>query len=592
MNRKNTTAAFRDPNAVTARTVFTRDFAKLVVPLILQALLNSLINATDSFMLGRLSQQGMSAIALACQVSQIAMAYFGAICIGSTALIAQYHGNDDMESVRKVSVIALQFSAGGGLLFFLISLFIPEAVMRIFTNEADLIPLGVSYLRMVSFSFLFASVSQIYLNVMKNTGNARTSAVIGSVPVVLNIILNYLLIFGKLGFPALGARGAAIATTVSRAVELVLVAAWISRSKQLKNGSFRDYFTLHRGLMRKFIRYTTPSVSHSCLWYIADAMLVAVLGHMGSDVVSANAVALTLYAVASSFVCNSYSSAVGISLGHMLGKGEVERAKRAGDLFLTASVLLGVMMCALTVLFGPFVIPLYSTLSDQAVRYLRMMIFVIGAKCVFKSFNFTLAAGIFTAGGDIEYITKLDIVNMWFVVLPASAIAAFVLRLSPMAVYVIVNMDETIKIYQMIAHYRKYVWAKNLTRKEWAPPGKYDRQIRAKIIDEMPLGVMVISNAGRVVLVNDACAALLGMEREAIEGGDYRSLFLAEDGSRDELSNLLIDAMTDKTAPKEIHLSCLCGAEKRRLRVRASYMEDEDCRIGLCVMISEGESAV
>lgn len=582
-------SGLREPSLAAVRAAFTGDFLKLLVPMLLQAVLGSLINATDSFMLGRLSQQAMSAITLACQVSQVALSYFSALCVGCTALIAQYHGNNDTDSVRKVSVIALQFSAGGGLLFFFITLLIPRAVMRLFTNDGELIALGVSYLRTVSFSFLFTSVSQIFLNVMKNTGRARSSAIIGSVPVVTNIALNYLLIFGKFGFPALGTRGAALATTVSRGAELILVLAFVSRKKLMGSVSVRDYFRLYRGLMRKFIRYTTPSVVQICLWYLANSLLVAVLGHMGSDIVSASAVALILYNIACSFCCNSYSSAVGITLGHMLGKGEVERAKRAGDVYLIASALFGALFGALVMLLGPFAIPLFNTLSDPAIRYLRMMIVIIGVKCVFKFVNFTLASGIFTSGGDIAYISKLDIVNMWLIMLPASVIAAFVLRLHPIAVYIIVNLDETDKIWHMISHYRKYVWAKNLTRKEWAPPGKYDRQIRERIIEEMPLGVMLFSNAGRVVLTNDACAELLGVRREEIEGGDYRSLFLAEDGSRDALSNLLIDAMTDKTAPREQTIRYSCAAGERVLRVRASYMEDEDCRIGLCVMLSRAE---
>lgn len=591
MKRNAIPSEIRGAERVTASSVFTKNFAKLFVPLMLQSVLEALINATDSFMLGRLSQEAMSAIVLACQVSQIAISYFSALCVGCTALIAQYYGNSDLDSVKKVSVISLQFSVGGGLLFFLISLLIPESVMRLFTNDAELIPLGVSYLRIVAVSFLFTSVSRIYLDIMKNTGNARIGAVFGSVPVVINIVLNYLLIFGKFGFPALGVKGAAIGTTVSKGVELVLVIAYVSRSKTLRNASVRDYFRLYRGLMRKFIRYTTPSVVHVCMWNVANSLLVAVLGHMGSDIVSASSVAITLYTIAYSFGCGSYSTAVGITLGHMLGKGEVQRAKRTGDVFLTASAVFGAVLCVMTALLGPFVIPLYNTLSDQAVGYLRIMIFIISFKLIFKLFNYTLSCGIFTSGGDIAYVSKLDIIVMWLVILPASAIAAFALRLDPMVVYVIVNLDETVKIYHMISHYRKYLWAKNLTRKEWAPPGSYDRRIREKIIDDMPLGVMIVSNAGRIVLTNDACARLLGMEREEIEGGNYRSLFLAGDESREALSNLLLDAVADKATPRETDMRYAAPNGERLLHIRASYMEDEDCRIGLCLMISEAGQA-
>lgn len=579
----------RDSSPVNLSTVFSADFMKLMIPMFLQSLLTTLVNATDSIMLGQLSQDAMSAIALACQLSQVAMSFITALCVGCTALTAQYYGSNDLDSVRKTTTVTLQFSVGGGLLFFLVSLLLPETVMQIFTNEEALIPLGVSYLRTVSFSFLFMSVSHIFLNVMKNTGDAKTSAAFGSVTVVLNIGLNYLLIFGKLGFPALGAKGAALATSISRGVELLLVCVFVSRHGQLMNRSLRDYLRLYRGILRKFLRYTTPSVLQICLWYIATALLVAIMGHMGSDVVSASSVALIIYNIVSSLVNGAYAPAAGITLGHMLGKGEVYRAKRTGDIILKASVVLGIVMCALTILLGPFAIPVFATLSDQATRYLRIMIVMIGIKCIGKFFNMTLANGIFSSGGDIMYLMKLDIVNMWLVVLPLSAIAAFVLRLNPLVVYAVVNMDEFTKIFHMLARYRTYAWAKNLTTKDWAPPGRYDRQIREKIIDEMPLGVMIISNSGKIVLVNDACADFLGMGKEEIEGGNYKSLFLTEDAGREELSNLFIDAMTDKTQPRETDMLYPCAAGERRLHIRASYMEDEDCRIGLCVMISSAD---
>lgn len=574
---------------ITFSSVLNREYIKLALPLVLQSILVSLVNATDSLMLGRLSQSALSAITLACQLTQIFQFYISALCIGCTALQAQYFGSRDLVSVRRVTAISVQFSLGGGLLFFFLSFVTPDTVMRLFTNDPELIDMSVSYLRYASFSYLFLGISQMYLNAMKNIGQARISAAFGSVAVVLNILLNYLLIFGSIGFPALGVRGAAIATTTARGVELLLTLLFVAISPSMKDHSFRDLFGVYRGLTRKFIRYSVPSVIQCCSWMIATALTVAVLGHMGSDIVAASSVALILYNICSG-LSNGLASAAGVKLGQLLGRGEVTKARRTGDMLLLNSLIAGILLCILLVLAGPLTFPFFNTLSDPAMEYLKIMAIIVGVKCIGKAVNITLSQGIFISGGDIMYLLKLDVINMWLVILPLSVLSAFVFHLPPIVVYLVINLDEFTKIYHMVTRYRTYIWAKNLTAKDWAQPGKYDRQIRRQIIEEMPLGVMVISNAGRVVLVNDACARLLDMTRETIESSNYKTLFLTEDSGNEMLSDLFIDAMNDKTSPKEADLYYPDEATGRKLHIRASYMEDEDCRIGLCVMLSPADN--
>ena len=568
-------------------SVYNRDFIKLTIPLILQSVLTSLVSAADSVMLGRLNQQALSAVTLASQLTQIFLFLINALSVGSTALTAQYYGKNDLGSVRKVMIITLRFSACICLVVFILSFFFPVSVMRIFSNDEQLIPQGAAYLKTLSFSFLFMSVSQIYLNIMKNVGKAGISAVFSSTAVVMNIILNTLLIYGKLGFPALGVRGAALATDIARGVELLLVAGFVVINGKLRIESVSELFASYRGLLRKFVRYTMPSIIQLGSWMIASALTMAILGHMDSDIVAASAVALILYNLAASFVHVSYSSAVGITLGHMLGKGEVKKAGRTGDIFMRGSAVYGALIGLILALTGRFALPVFNTLTDEAVRFVRIMIVFMGIKCVGKFINATLAEGVFSSGGDILYLMKIDLIFMWLVILPVSAVAAFVLKLPPLAVYAIVNSDEYVKIAMLIRRYRKYAWARNLTRKEWAPPGRYDRQIRKRIVDEMPLGVMVISNSGRVVLANDACAELLCMDPEQIEGGDYRSIFLGSEGMNDEFSDLLLEAVNDKQQVRESEMRWRKNGCDRILNVRASFMEDEDCRMGLCLMLSK-----
>ena len=568
-------------------TVFNADFFRFFFPLAFQSLLTSMISATDCIMLGMLSQEALTSITLASQLMQVFFFFLNATSIGYTSLASQYLGNSDMDSVRKISVITFRFSLIGGLLLFFITLVIPETVMHLFTSDPELITIGATYLKYLSITFIFMSISSIAMNMIKILNHVKISAAFATISVVLNIALNYLLIYGKLGFPSLGAQGAAIATTISRGVEFVLTIGYILFKKMLVI-PIRDWFRRYTGLFRKFFRYTIPGVIQTCSWMIANSMCIALLGHLESDVIAATSVALILFNIGSSFVVGSYSTAAAVTLGKMLGRGEKTQAKITGDILLSTAAFIGAGFGLLVILFGPYAFPIFNTLTDKAVGYLHIMVYIVGIKLIGKYINHTLAQGILSSGGDVTYLSKLDFVNMWLIILPISALAAYVLKLPPIVVYIFINMDEFTKIYFMIHRYRQYTWTRNLTRKDWAPVGKYAHQIRSQIVEEMPLGVMVIMNTGLVVLANNACADLLGMPREEIEGSNYRTLFLSENTSCDSLSDMLIDVTNNKSVPQEMDLPYPLPQDAGQiLHIRASYMEDEDCRVGLCIMISK-----
>ena len=199
---------------------FYRKLFALVLPLALQNLMTALVSASDALMLGMLDQSSLSSVSLATQVQFVLNLFYAALTIGTTVLAAQYWGKGDREAVERVLAIVLKSSMVISLVFFLAAFFCPHLLMRIFTNDPELIQLGIPYLRIVSWSYLFMGISQIYLCIMKNSGRNMRSRVYGPSAVVLNLLLNTLLIFGFLGFPRMEIAGAALATTIARAVEL------------------------------------------------------------------------------------------------------------------------------------------------------------------------------------------------------------------------------------------------------------------------------------------------------------------------------------------------------------------------------------
>lgn len=564
------------------------EFIRLAVPLIAQSLVTALIGAADAIMTGALDQQALSAVALAGQVMQLYSMFIMSFCTGSTVLASQYYGADDLASVRKVMNITLKTALTGAGAFFLAALFAPRFLMSFLTNEETLIAIGIPYLRLISPSFLFMAFSQIYMNIMKNTGRAKQTSLLGCITATLNIILNYILIFGRCGFPQMGVTGAAAATTAARTVELILVLI----VSQKGNVHFRisGILVQSRGISRKYWRYVLPTLIQSGAWKLANVCSVAIIGHLGADLVAASSFALIVYSIVAS-IADGYGTACGICIGQDLGRGDTQKAKQTGDRLLASGMLLSVFVGVITCLCCPMLIRAGSVMTEAVKEYLRIMIFFTAFRCIGKYCNATLSLGFFSAGGDVMYLMKLDIINMWCVVLPLGLISAYVLRLSPVVVYCVLNLDEFYKLFFMLRRYRKQLWAKNLTKKEWASPGKYENDIRCEIVRKMPLGVIVISAFGRISMANQAAADLLGKELSDFEGNNYIDFFMG-DTENSAFADTVINAVRDKQNTHSTVVSYKRENGVYPIRVESSFMEDEDCRIGVCLMLSKIESSL
>ena len=565
------------------KKALSKEVLQIVLPIALQNLLVTIVNASDAIMLGTLSAAALSAANLAGQLMQVYNFFLVSLCVGTTVLAAQYWGKEDTESVKKVLHITLQISIIGGIVFFLLCMFVPGMVMTFFTSDAELVALGSKYLRYVSSAYLFMGFSQVYMIIMKNTGRVNQSAMYGTITVVINIALNALLIYGLFGIPSMGIAGAAIATSIARFVEFALTV--FASTKQKSVGfSIHELFRAHKALERKYLRYTMPSVVQTMSWRIATTINVAILGHMGSAVVSANAVA-NIVADIMAAVAMAYASGCAIVIGQTLGNGELDNARSYGDTLLKNSRIIGAFLGVITCAIIPFVLMISGSLTTEAKGYLRVMLIIVGIKMIGKLNNAALSKGIFVAGGDIKYHMKIDIINMWCVIVPLSLITAYVFKLPVIVVYIIMNMDEYTKIYFEIARYYKYIWVKNLTRKEWAEPGKYDLLIKERIVKDMPMGALVIGSSGRFSIINESAKQILGF-KDDMEGVNFISVFI-EDERNIDFAQVLIDAMDDKMTSHERIVSYYINDTCKKLQVKTTFIEEEDQNIGILAMIND-----
>lgn len=445
---------------------FYQSLRKLVFPIAFQQLMLAVVSASDAVMLGALSQDAMSAVSLAGQVQFVLSLYLATMTIGTSMFAAQYWGKKDKLTVEKLFAMVMRFTLPVALLFTLGGLFLPERIMGIFTPDSNLIAHGGEYLRWVSLSYLLCGVSQIYLCVMKNCGRASRSSLISSVCVVLNIVLNALLIFGLFGLPKMGVAGAALATVIARLAELIW--AWADSLPRGRIKLHPGYFLhLEQNLSHTFWKYVTPVLGNEIVWGVGFTMGSVILGHMGADAVAANSIA----SIAKNLLiclCMGIGTGGGILIGNELGAGNLERVRQYGDHVAKLAILSGAATGLVLLALSPAILHLVN-LTEQAQEYLKWMILVCSIYCIGKSINSTVIGGIFTAGGDSKFGFLCDAVTLWGITVPAGLLAAFVFKCPVMVVYVIINLDEFVKLPAVYRHYKKYKWVNDLTRKQEEP---------------------------------------------------------------------------------------------------------------------------
>ncbi len=440
---------------------FYNSLGKLVIPIVIQNLLSAMVNSADVIMLNYVGQSAISAVSLATQYAGVLfMVYYG-IGTGATMLNAQYYGKGDMKAVRVVQGIALRFSliiAGSAAL---LCLLVPRAMMIVFTNDQELIALGARYLRIVSVAYFASGISEIYLSTLRSTGRVKISTILNTMTFTLNILLNAVFIFGLFGAPKLGIAGVALATSLSRVIELIGCFLVSVRNPDVKL-DFRYIFARNPLLFGDFLRMAVPALLNDVSWGLAFSMYSVILGHLGSDVVAANSFVSVVRNFCTVF-CFSVANGGGILLGNVIGEGRMEDARRyaSGTLFMT--IVTGLIGSVLILVLTPFILS-YASLTDQAAGYLKIMLLINTYYIIGSAVNTTLIAGVFRAGGDSRFGVICDTIDMWVYAVPLGFISAFVLKLPVMVVYFLMCTDEFVKWPWVLRHYASGKWLKNITR--------------------------------------------------------------------------------------------------------------------------------
>ena len=448
---------------------FTKDksFYKTLFPMLITVAMQNLIaysvNMADNIMLGTYSQQALSGAAIVNQIFFMVQQFAMSVANTLVAMAAQYWGQNRPKPIRTLTGTALRLGISVGVILVALCLIIPEPILRIFTSEASIIAQGKTYLAIVSWSFLLFIATQILMAALRAVQTVKISFWVSLVSLLVNVIINYVLIFGKFGMPEMGIAGAAVGTVVARFVELVIVLIYLVKTdKKLCLFAHRDILTPDKMLTKDYRKVYLPIMCSSVLWGVSVPMQTAILGHLSDNAIAANAVATTFYQYLKVIIV-AMSSTSAVIIGTSIGKGDMERIKSDARTLACIDVLIGLVLGAALVLLRGSLLSLYD-LDSEAMRMAANLIAIMGLIMVGMSYQMPVSFGIIQGAGDGKFTMRMNMISTWCIVMPLSFAAAFWWKLPVEWVVLVIQSDQIFKGLPTFIHFRKYNWMKKLTR--------------------------------------------------------------------------------------------------------------------------------
>ena len=442
---------------------FYRSFAVLCLTLMLEQAVILSVNLADNIMLGRDSESALSGVAAVNQIQFVLQQIVFGVSSGMIVLGSQYWGQKRTGEIRMLSSIAMRAALGVAIaLFIAVSLF-PEQTLRLFTRDAAIVAEGVAYLKIVRFTYLFFAASSILLGTMRVVESVQIALRVSLLSLVLNCSINYVLIYGRFGAPEMGVRGAAIGTLTARIVELFVFAWYVFVRDRRVSKQPSDFLSADREMARDFFRVASPVILTQTLWGLANALQTVILGHMSDVAIAAQSISSNVFLLLKVASVGA-SSAAAILIGKAIGEGKdlsvlKEYTRTLQALFVAIGLVLGAVLMIIRV-------PLLRVynISDETRALANAYMIIQSVVLVTMSYQMPTNGGIIRGGGDTRFVMILDLISIWGIVLPFSCLAAFVWRLSPIIVIILLNSDQVFKCVPAFIRVNSYKWIKRLTR--------------------------------------------------------------------------------------------------------------------------------
>lgn len=443
---------------------FYKSFMILALSLALQNLLTYGVNMMDTLMLGRYSQNAMGGVSLCNQIQFLLQMLVVGAGEGAVVMGSQYWGRKKLEPIPHIIGVALRFGGALAVLLFILVFGWPNQILSLLSNDPAVIAEGAKYFSIIRYTYVIFTITNILSASLRSIGVVRIGYMISGSTLVINVCLNYLLIYGNLGFPEMGVRGAACATLIARCVELIIVIWFLKYRENVLNLNLRKLLHIDTSYVHDYMKVSLPVLINQALWGVAQMVQTGILGHLGGDVTAANAISVQVYQVLS-VVCYGAASAAGIVVGRTIGE---DNEKKLHPLVTTLQVLfISIGLCsglAIFLLRGPILAAFGGTLTENAYRLSRQFMLVLAITTVGTSYQMACDNGIIRGGGDTAFSAKMNLVSMWCIIVPFSAMAAFWWKCPPVAVFFLLKWDQLYKAIPVGIRLHSWKWVKKVTR--------------------------------------------------------------------------------------------------------------------------------
>lgn len=455
---------------------FYRDVAVLATPIILQNLITESLGLVDTFMVGSLpGDVPMAAVTLAnIPIFVILLLIFG-LQSGASVLNSQFWGRGDTDSINRVIGIGIYVAGTITVLFALVMFFFPVEFMGLFSNNAEIVAVAAEYGRIVGFSYIFNSITQVYLGAHRSMENPKLGLAVLSVSMVSNTFLNWIFIFGNLGAPALGVRGAAVGTLLARILEFIVMLSYALFNKRFRLKPAL-LFRPGKALLKNYARYSTPVVLNETFWGLGTSLYPTIMGYMSgsTEILAAYAISGNIEKVCT-VVVFAIAGTAAIIVGREIGAGRADTVYDTGKclnaLAFFAGLIVGVFGILFTLLFiSPVMYPHFG-LSARAQEIATMMLVVTFVFLSVRSFNSTNIVGVLRGGGDVRSAIRIDLLPLWGFALPLSALFGLVLRLDIFWVYLGISLENILKFFLGIFRFRSGAWIHDVTQASYRKEG-------------------------------------------------------------------------------------------------------------------------
>ncbi|MBC6003543.1 MATE family efflux transporter [Paeniclostridium sp. NSJ-45] len=447
---------------LTRDSSFYKSIFSISLPIATQNLITFAISMVDTIMLGRLGEISLSASAIGNNIFFILAVIIFGVGSASSVMGAQYFGKKDIKSIHKIMAIMYRICLLLAIFFTFISFFFSKQLISIFTDDKLVIVEGATYLRIISLGYILYALTSCTITILRSVKTIKISLLVYSVALVVNIFLNWVLIFGNLGFPSLGVAGAAIATVLSRCSEILVILIFMSKFESKIKFKFKHLKLLDKVMFKDFIKVSTPIILNEFFWAIGSSMICIIVARMGTNVVAANSINNVVNQFATLFI-HGLSSASSVIIGNTVGEGDKKKVMEYANTICILSIFMGIL-AGLTIYFlRPIAVNLYNISDDTKAIACEIMI-ATSIVSIFRALSANILMGILRGGGDNRFVFLLEMSFLWFIAIPLGFIAAFVLKLPIVLVFLIIRSDEILKSFIGAFRVARGKWIHDVTR--------------------------------------------------------------------------------------------------------------------------------